>query len=282
MSAEEIPEQYRVYGALTEDINNIALSISPEAAHALRRHDQFVAAFSKVRQPILDKIIKQETGLQAYNLAVTGDREGGRRLWRLRKSFNPQEWDIVAGSTLYHMGLGRPSHQDILGTRFSHAKFLTEWSRLSPQAKGALFSGNRYASIRPELDRLARVSAALKDVDEAVNWSNTAQQQAFMGLIQRAGAWAAYGGVVGGAGAMFGMVEAASALLTPYAMAKLWTNPKFIKWLARSSQAGLNVEKKNMKRFLAGQVGRLTTLTQDEQEIREEVKTLTEFLKKGI
>jgi hypothetical protein len=86
----------------------------------------------------------------------------------------------------------------------------------------------------PALDRLARVSGAIKDSAAMANPSGTAGQSAFMGVLT--------GGLAGtGAGYYLNGKEgaetgAAFGVVAPYAAAKLLTSPKFVNWLVQASK----------------------------------------------
>jgi len=193
-------------------------------------------------------------------------KDGGSRLRAIKANLNAAEWDIVAATTLNRMGLGTPGAQNVAGDLFRHTTFFTNWSKLAPEAKVALYGGTRYKALVKDLDRLTRTSAALKHLDEATNFSNTTTASEWVKLIKAPARMAAYTAAVGATGLVFGGVGAVAALAGPYVAAKVWTNPNFVKWMASASTVGKHVSASGMAKFKATQAARLLHLAGDDEE----------------
>jgi hypothetical protein len=260
------------YHAIRVDLVDIATKMSPEAGAALRNHDKYVTAYNKVREPVINDIIKKETGEQVWNYAKGISKDGGSRLRAIRKNLLPAEWDIVAATTLHRMGLGLPGSQNVAGDAFRHSTFFSNWSKLSPEAKTALFSGTRYNEMVEPLNRLVRVSASLKELDTAINSSNTATAATWIQLLQspknllRVVSSSSVAGAAFFAPAALTVAGAVLGIAGPYLTAKVWTNPEFVKWLASGGQMRRVVTDSDFKRMMLGGAARLRTLSGDDDE----------------
>lgn len=252
----------RVYGALTEDMTAAARQAGPDAAKALAVADRYTRAFMTSSAKALDKITKFDADERAFDFAMTAARDGGSGLARLRRNFLPEEWDTVAASVLARMGRALPGAQNAGGEVFSVSTFLTNWNRLAPEAKTALFGGKRYADLAPAMDDLLRVVSELKDVEKLTNTSNTARAMVTLATLGTIGssAGAALTGSVEGAGA--GVVTLLGTAMTSRAAAKLMTSPSFVRWMA--SAPGTTGE-------ISAHFGRLESIAQAEPWIEEEI-----------
>lgn len=255
----------RVYGALSEDIRAAAHARGPRAQQLLAAHDRYVRFNRNVNLPALQRIEDAGTDEQAFNLAMTAARDGGTTLTRLRRSLRPEEWDVVASSVLAKMGRATPGQQTAstvgeAADDFSASTFLTNWSKLAPEAKQALFGGNRYRDLMPELDALVRQSARVRDAAKMANPSGTARNTIAALTVLGAGGQL-LGGDVQGAGVTVG-----GAILAPRAVARLLTSPGFVRWLGDTTVAVAN-----RPAAWGPRLGQLVAVAKAEPEIREEV-----------
>lgn len=262
----------RIYGALTEDMSAAAAQAGPDAAHKLKVADRFTRAWMNTAASTMNKIAKFDADEKAFKYAMSSTRDGGSGLSRLRRNFTPEEWDTIASTVLNRMGLATPGAQNAAGDAFSVNTFLTNWSKLAPEAKQALFGGKRYAEIAHDLDRLVDVMGSLKGVEKFANSSNTGRVVVtYMALQALGGALvgAAAGEGVGGGGTGGGIAGVAGAVLAPRVAAKLITNPKFVRWL---------IEPATDAKSYSAKIGRLTGIMEAAPEIREEVYQFLEVL----
>jgi hypothetical protein len=258
----------RVYAALTQDMSDAAKAASPEAAQKLAVADRYTRMFMNTAAKTLNKIGAFDTDERAFRYAMSAAKDGGTTLSRLRRNFTPEEWDTVAATVLNKMGLATPGAQDATGQAFSVNTFLTNWNRMSPEAKEALFGGTRYADIRPDLDTLVDVVSSLKSVERLANTSNTGRVMVTWMTIQALGG--ALAGMAAGGDVESGAAGAATAAFAPRMAAKLITHPAFVKWLVTP------VTEPNM---LAAHIGRLTAITVAHPEIEEEVRAFVQQLR---
>ncbi|WP_321404481.1 hypothetical protein [Maridesulfovibrio sp.] len=214
----------QLYGALANDLEAAAMAKGGNAQKAYQLANRYYRQQMTHNIPTLEKVLQTKTDEAAFNLAVSGAKDGGSRLAILRRNFQPEEWDTVAGTVLGRLGRATPGKQDVAGEAFSVNSFLTNWNRLAPESKAALFQGSRYNNLPNELDKLVRVVASQKDVAAMANNSRTGQAIGTMATYMMPLTGFASGGV-GGA------ISGAAVSLSPYAGAKLITNPGFVKWL---------------------------------------------------
>lgn len=261
----------RVYAALTEDMSAAAQAAGPEAAKKLQIADRFTRFFMQTAAKTLEKIDKMDADERAFEFAIQSARDGGSGLARLRRHFLPEEWDTVAATVLNRMGLATAGAQDATGAVFSPSTFMTNWSRLAPEAKEALFGGARYADIRPQLDKLVTVVSSLKEVEKLTNTSNTAKNLIAFSAIQTFGA--ALGGLLGGNVESAGggaLVTLGATAVAPRVAAKLITHPSFVKWLTEpvTSPTGFSAH-----------IGKLVAIAAVEPEIRGEIEQFVSALR---
>lgn len=251
----------RVYGALTEDMSAAAQAAGGDAGKKLAAADRYTRIFMNTAAKTLEKIDRFDADERAFEFAMTSSRDGGTALSRLRRNFEPEEWDTVAATVFSRLGLARAGAQDAAGEAFSVSTFLTNWGKLAPEAKEALFGGNRYKALKPALDDLTKVVESLKDVEKLTNTSNTAR--ALVTLTSLGVLGSAAGGFLGGTeGAGGGALTAMSSVLAPRAAAKLMTSPRFVQWLARPASS---------LRDVSAHFGRLYAIASAEPEIAEEI-----------
>ena len=257
----------RVYGALTEDMSAVAKLAGPEARKALGVADRYTRAWMNSAGVTLNKIGKFDTDEQAYTYAMSRLGDGGTNLQRLRNQFEPEEWDIVAASVLDKLGLAKAGAQDATGELFSVDTFVTNWSKMSPEAKNALFGGNRYKEMRAGLDTLVEVASSLKGVEKLANTSNTTPVLIAYLTLTSAGTGLAEMGAGQGAGTLSAVL--AGGLLSRLS-AKLITSPKFINWLTTPVT--------NPNGFGA-HFGRLTAIASEDPALKEPIEAFLQALR---
>lgn len=147
----------------------------------------------------------------------------------------------LAGEIVHRMGLESAGNAGAGGREFNAATFLTNWNKLSPEAKAALFTETHLN----DLDQLAKLSEGIKRLGKDANHSNTAHHMAMWSLIT---------GSAGAAPATHGL----SLLAIPATFAGgklsslLFTNPQAARLLVELSQAGeVNEVKRLMVKILA-------------------------------
>jgi hypothetical protein len=260
----------RVYAALAQDIQAAAESAGPAARRALALHDRYVRFNRNVNLPILDDLAAKETPEQAYRYAMGFVQDGGSRLTALRRNVPDAEWNDVAATVLGRLGRTRGFVTDVADDvgEFSPATFMTEFKKLSPEARAALFGGTRYAELTSDLNRLARVMDRVGDVSKMANTSGTARVLGAMFGIYAAGDVVTGGDPVTAAG------KVATFVIAPRVAARLLTNPRFVRWMAST------VSNRGARPGIApAELARLALVAKAEPEIRDEVRQYLDALR---
>lgn len=244
----------QLYGALTEDMTNVAKQAGPAAERAVSRANRYYRTSQK-RLELLEDVVGRNGGPErVFNAAMQGTREGATVLRSVMRSLPPEAQKDVTAAVIKRMGMANPGQQGAVGAAggaeeaFSAATFLTNWNRLSPEARASLF--NRYgADMSRDIDRIARVAERVKEGSGVLrNPSGTAAQTAAFGY---AGSLAA--------SLMTGNTPLAAGLVTSGAFAngfaRAMTNPRFVRWLARATDlpAGALPAQLNVLQRMAGE-----------------------------
>jgi len=165
-------------------------------------------------------------------------------------ALQPDEQRVVASAVVKRLGNATNSAQNDVGDVFSPQSFLTNWNKLSPQAKQVLFQAD--PETRGNLDQLAKVTSNLREGSKFLaNPSGTSNAllhgTAMLGALQAM----ATGNLheLGAIGAGIGSANLG---------ARLMTNPDFVKWLARNTTAPIGV--------LPAQIGYLDQLGQQKKD----------------
>lgn len=219
----------RVYGALSDDLNAAAVATGdPKAIQAARRANTYYRAGMN-RIDDIERVVDRNGGPEAvYKALFNGSREGGTTLRKVMQSLDGQAQRDLAATTLRRLGKANPSAQDELGEVFSTETYLTNWSRMAPEAKRALF--DRFGpSFSRDLDALASATAKIRGANQTLpNPSGSAvvagQTTAFGAL-----AYSLLSGNAATAGLVGGSLAGANVA------ARYMTNPRFVKWLARTT-----------------------------------------------
>jgi len=221
-------ELKQLYGALSKDMEAAARAAGPEAMRAAKRANNYTRAVANRLEQVQRVIDKNGGPERVYEAAMAGTRDGGTTLRAVMRSLPPEGQKAVSAAVLKRMGMATPGNQDAAGDVFSAATFLTNWNRVSPEAKRALF--DRYGpGFSKDMDRIARVSQNIKD--GAKVFQNPS------GTANKAAAWTYGASLVASmfdpsfvsTGSLVGGGAAANY------MARKLTDPDFVSWLAKST-----------------------------------------------
>lgn len=230
----DVPQKQlrRLYGALSEDLRQAADQAGPAAQRAWARANKYTRARSR-RMEVLDEVVNKSGGPEAiFKAATAGTSEGATKLRSVLQSLDEQGQKAISATVLRRLGKSINSQQDDIGEKFSTETFLTNWNKLSTEAKSALF--DRFGSdYRRDIDSLSKVAANLREGSKVfVNPSGTAQ-----GGSQIAAASAGAAALAAlGMGNPLPAVGLASALGGANLAARGMTNPNFVRWLAVSTK----------------------------------------------
>lgn len=250
-----------VYKALSQDMEAAAKSAGDKTYAKWKAANKYYDVSLQRKVPILEEIIKQGYDEKVYNIVMKPSeyKDGGSRLRALRRQLDPEVWDTVAATVLDKIGKAVPSAQDSTGSVFSVETFMTNWSKMSREAKHALFSGTRNKALANELDEFTKVTSDFKEIEKIANKSKTGSVLMFFSLFTNIGTATWAGGPMAGAG------MAATMTAVPRSLAKLMTSKKFVRWM------GNGVEKaKSNPNSMPVHLGRLFVLREkDDPEVRK-------------
>lgn len=230
----DVPQKQlrRLYGALSEDLGVAARQAGPSAEKAFNRANSYTRARAQ-RLDLLDDVVTRNGGPEAvFKAATAGTNEGATRLRAVLQSLDSDGQKVLSATVLRRLGRAMNSQQDDLGDKFSTETFLTNWNKLSPDAKRALF--DRFGgSYTKNVDALAKVAANLREGSQVFkNTSGTGQAGAQLATAS-AGA-AALGALFSGNPAP--LVGVAATIGSANLSARLMTNADFVRWLAVSTK----------------------------------------------
>ena len=156
-----------LYAALSDDLDDVAAAIGPQAERAAKRSSDYWRSGLKRIDDFLNPIQRSKAPEKVYAAATAGTKEGASRIRTLKKSLNPEQWDVVVGTVIKRLGRTVPSARtagELLEetTDFSPQTFLTNLEGLDPAARKVLFSGSRYEALELGMQDAQRVAQAIR------------------------------------------------------------------------------------------------------------------------
>ena len=269
-----------IYGALSEDLKAGAKQLGGQKAlNAFTRSNKFYQSGLKRIESYLEPITKVADPDRIASLLLNSAKEGSTRINAIKKSLTTDQYRVFLSSVIEKMGRIRPG-QAIAGAlddvvevsgKFSSETFLTNWNKLTKEAKDVLFSGKGWSKeMIKDLDQLVSVSDIIRQSGKTfANPSGTADRVVGQGLLLGGGATA----ITGNPAYIIGLLGAfGGANVT----AKLFTNPSFVKWLASSTKIAAN---KGIDGVIES-IGKLGTImgsadSESRQAVYEYLKALT-------
>lgn len=222
----DIRELRRLYAALSRDMEAAAQAQGPEAVRSARRANNYTRAVADRLEQVRRVVDKNGGPERVFNAVMSGTRDGGTTLRAVMQSLPKEGQQALTAAVIRRMGLATPGAQDAAGDAFSAATFLTNWNRVSPEAKRALFDRHGPAFSR-DMDRIARVADNIKQGSRVfANPSGTANRAAAM----------TYGASLVGSMFTGGTGYLAAGGLTANVMARLMTNPRVVRTLANATE----------------------------------------------
>ncbi len=252
----------RLYGAMSDDLSQAAIATGDKRViqAASRANAYYRAGMQRVDD--IERVVDRAGGPEAvYKALFNNSREGGTTLRKVMQSLDGQAQRDLAATTLRRLGKANPSAQDELGEVFSPETYLTNWSRMAPEAKRALF--DRFGpSFSKDMDAIAAAAAKVRAANQTLpNPSGSAVVGGQVGAFG-ALAYSLFSGNLGTAGGISAGLAGANV------SARLMTNPGFVKWLANTTRVP--------PAALPSQLSVLATMAKDDPEIAEAYRTLTQ------
>lgn len=190
-------------------------------------------------QPLLDKGTPEEV----YKFATSQSKIGGTKIGQIMRFLNEPQKDFIRATFVRDLGLAQKGAQSAEADVFSPEKFMAEYSILKK-------NGTEKAIFTPEqvtaYNRLNKVVELTK---------NTEQTGKSNQLLQAIG--------LGSVGFSTGGLGLIPAIGVGRISANLMTNPKFINWLAVTTQT--------TPKELPKQINRLSSIAAANPEIRDDI-----------
>lgn len=231
------------------------------AASMLKRADQYwerrVEHIDQVLEPIIGKEKGGEQVVQAIEGMARGQQGGNKRLARLIKEMTREEAGQVRATIVDRIGKATPGTQTAEGNAFSAGTFLTNWNRMTPQAKATVFSNTE---LRRDLNDIALLAERMKSSQAMANHSNTSVAMQGSAGLQAGWAVSHFPSYVLGAG-------------TQFITGRLMSSPGFARWLARLPE---NPERARRP------IEQLGVLATREPLIASDAKSLQQFLQSTL
>ena len=252
----------RLYGAMSDDLSQAAVATGDQRViQAASRANAYYRAGMK-RVDDIERVVDRSGGPEAvYKALFNNSREGGTTLRKVMQSLDGQAQRDLAATTLRRLGKANPSAQDELGEVFSPETYLTNWSRMAPEAKRALF--DRFGpGFSKDLDAIASATAKVRGANQTL--PNPSGSAVVAGQTTAFGA-IAYSLISGNVPTAAGV---ATALAGTNVGARVMTNPRFVKWLAQTTRLPAAA--------LPSQLSILASMAKDDEDLRETYRQLTE------
>lgn len=245
-----------VLASLSDDIDGgLRQAGKTNAANQFKTADEFwkqrVEQIDEVLQPIMGKGKGGEDILKSVESMARGQKGGVKRLSRLMAELPKEQAQSVRETVISRLGKATDGAQNDTGTSFSASTFLTNWNKMSPKGKVALF-GN--GNLRSNLDDIAKITNATKEAQRFSNHSNTS-----------GGVWGNLGLL--SAGGIIAPGTAITAGATQLLTGRLMASPSFANWLAKAPA-------KASSKY----VDRLSVLATREPAIAGDAKALQNYL----
>jgi hypothetical protein len=224
----------QIYGSMSRDMEMAAKQADAEsfakgaptgAADAYGRANKYTAA-GMDRVAMLKSVINRADSEGIVDAAMSNSREGATKIRAITRSIPSEARDTLAAYVVQKMGRALPGQQGAEGETFSSNTFLTNWNKLSPEAKIQLFVND---DVRRGLDNVDKVSQNIREGSKV--FANPSGTQPAIALSSGVGG-AVLGvltGHPGAAGALVGGMGLANL------SARLYTNPRFVAWLSRNT-----------------------------------------------
>ena len=223
----------QVHGALKGDIDAGASAISPDAKQAVT-DARTLYAQNQDRRDLLNGIIDKAGGPEAvYAAATNGTKQGATKIGGVMSALDPGQQNLVRATVINRLGKALPGMQNAEGDAFNPSTFLTNWNKLDPSAKDALFGSKGPTNqLRRGLDSFANTASTIRTSTLYKNPSGTASAAGHgYGLLALLGE-----GGAALAGHPHALVGTAGAIVGNNVLARALTNPRVVSWLASSAK----------------------------------------------
>jgi hypothetical protein len=272
-------EDVRNAGTLA-DQQRIAQGQSPGVARQLDRADRFYSTTQTILEKSLAPLYKagDPASEKAFYRVESSLRSGGHEITKDMARLPMKARRITAATLVDRIGRASPGQQDAEGSAFSAQTFLTNWNKMAPDAKNAIFLGMpERASVKGKLDSLAQVASYMRDGNKVfANPSGTASAAASLGAAASTG-----GGLVAiGTGHVGAGSIALATTLGAAAAARLganaMTSPKVVNWLAQTTALKPHQMQAHLRRL------NLMATNEEDEALRSELSDFARALEEEL
>ena len=214
-----------------EDLaNSIRQTGNPKAIKDLDTANAYwsnrASTIDDVLEPILGEGKSGEDVVSAIESMSRGTKGGSRRLAGVFAAMPPGAANNARATLISRLGAATPGAQNAAGDVFSSSTFLTNWNKMTPEGKQALFGNNPVVSR--QLDELARLAGARKSTEALGNVSNTGRAVNVGQTLRGAGEV----GALALAGNFLGVPAALTVAALDAGAGRLLSSPEFARIVA--------------------------------------------------
>lgn len=218
-----------LYGALSEDLGMAAKAAGPDAEGAWKWANNFTRA-QMDRLDQLSSVVGKDTPEKVFSAAIAGTSEGDTMLKRVVSALPKGERRQLAAAVLQRLGRATPGQQNAMGDVFSSETFLTNLSKMSPEARSTLFGRAGVDDLERRIENMAKMAGNRREGGKVFsNPSGTGQAVSQVGVPAAIGAAL----VSGNPGAL---AAAVGAPVMANATARTFTSPTFVQKLAQKTE----------------------------------------------
>lgn len=219
-----------VYRAMGDDIEAAVQAQGGKAPEALARANAyFKSTQEQLKQ--LERVVNKAGGPEkVYNAVMAGAGEGGTTLKRVMEALPDDGKKSLTAAVLNRMGRPTPGQAGLPAEQFSPGTFMTNWSKLSQEARRELF-GHYGPGFAKDMDQIARVADNIKSGAQVYANPSGSTNKAF-----------AYGYAAALVASLMDVTGASTASLAGSGIganlaARLLTYPPAVRWLSRATIA---------------------------------------------
>lgn len=218
-----------LYGKAQKDLGEYFSNVSPEAKRDFDEHNKFYSAFAKRNEKVVNKLLNNRTATETFKDIINNQRVDGRKAKEVLNTLNPEEKELFSGSLIRE--IGSTNQNDFLPSTLA-----TKFKGLEPEVQDIILS----SYSKETKDKFRAVVDAIDNIKSTRDTGNPSRS-----------AYALNAGA-----AVSGLITAPLSTLSILAAGRtassqLFTNPKFINWLAdaqsikNQQQAAAHINKLN-------------------------------------
>jgi len=263
-SGKDVGLMKKAYKSLLNDMDVAADQFGGPGKRAWKKARDYTRKTTFSRSEQLAKIAAAEP--ESLWRSLVAGKGSFTKIAKAKRAVDRDTWKNIVAEVIRYAGRDVDANSMHF---FNPQKFLTAWSRISEDTKAAkVMFGDMYSDLKD----LASIARRMKAPQRFGNSSGTGRAN-FLNNLFLVGA----GGVGGVSGAVFspiaGVTAAASTLLAPATLGKIWTSPKLIKWMKRGSDLQMNSPKVRTAYARAGAALMAAEGIDDEQ-----ISTIAEYI----